>query len=122
MKLKIVNQLRVVKAKNSSKTIIKFPYFHIEKLVFWKNKHDDPIFSLHLMIADILDFIPSKSRTMFSVANVFMRIFSQKLNLLKKFLHINHFYMKMQNTISNETKYIILNMYICVPYGVFFFL
>ena len=74
MKIKIVNQLRVVKAKNSSKTIIKFPHFHLEKMVFWKNKHDDPIFSLHLIMADILDFIPSKSRAMYSVENVFMRI------------------------------------------------
>ena len=65
MKIKTVNQLRVVKVK--SKTIIKFPHFHLEKMVSLKNKHDDPIFSLHLMIADILDFIPLKSRAMFSV-------------------------------------------------------
>ena len=57
MKIKIVNQLRMVKAKNSSKTNIKFSHFHLEKLIFWKNKHDDPILFLHLMIADILDFI-----------------------------------------------------------------
>ena len=74
MTIKIVNQLRVVKAKNSSKTNIKFPHFHIQKLVFLQNKYDDPIFSLHLMIADMLDVIPLKSKAMFSVANVFMRI------------------------------------------------
>ena len=74
MKIKIVNQLRIVKAKNSSKTNIKFPHFHLEKLFFWKNKHNDPIFFLHLMTADILNFIPSKSRAMISVANVFMMI------------------------------------------------
>ena len=74
MKIKIVNQLRMVKSKNSSKTNIKFPHFHLGKLDFWKNKHDDPILFLHLMIADILNFIPSKFRAMFSVANVFMMI------------------------------------------------
>ena len=74
MTIKIVNQLRMVKAKNSSEPNIKFPHFHLEKLVFWKNKHDDPLFFLHLMIADILNFIPPKSRVMFSVANVFMKI------------------------------------------------
>ena len=74
MKIKIVNQLRMVKAKNSSKTNIKFPHFNLEKLVSWKNKRNDPLFFLHLMIADILNFIPSKFRATFSVANVFMMI------------------------------------------------
>ena len=74
MTIKIVKQLRVIKAKSSSETNTKFPHFHLEKLVFWKNKHDDPIFSLHLMVAYTLDFIQSESRAMFSVANVFMRI------------------------------------------------
>ena len=64
----------MVKAKNSSKTNIKFPHFHLEKLVSWKNKHDNPILFLHLMKGDILNFIPSKSRAMFNVANVFMMI------------------------------------------------
>ena len=68
MKIKIVNQLRLKIAPKLISNVLTF------KLVFWKNKHDDPVFSLHLMIADILDFIPSKSRAKFSVAKVFMRI------------------------------------------------
>ena len=38
-----------------------------------KNKHDDPMFSLHLMIADMLGYIPSTSNIIANVDNYVMR-------------------------------------------------
>ena len=43
-------------------------------------KHDDPMFSLHLMIADMLGYIPSTSNIIVNVDNYVMRDCLRKNN------------------------------------------
>ena len=38
------------------------------------------MFSMHLMLADMFGYVPSKSRISFNVGNDFMRVSPRKLN------------------------------------------
>ena len=42
-------------------------------IFFFRNKHDDPKFSLHVIIADMLAYIPSKFNTAVNIDIYFMR-------------------------------------------------
>ena len=77
--MKIKNKLRVVEANNRLQNSCQFPHINLKKWIFWRNKHDDPIFSLHLMIADMLGYILSKYDTIADVDNYFMRAALGKL-------------------------------------------
>ena len=75
------------------------------------------MFSLHLMIDDILGYMPSKSNTIFNVDNDAMGIVLENKNV--KILTVSgHLYLllELQIIISNKTKNVILNMYTCLPY------
>ena len=70
----------LLKLKIALKTDSQFPHFPLDNKVFLKNKHDDPIFSLHLMIPDMLGYIPKKSRTVISVDDFVRRVNLRKYN------------------------------------------
>ena len=59
--------------KNRYKITVQLSYFNMRKWVFWRNKHDNPKFLLHLMIADMLGFVPLKFNTIVNVDNYVMR-------------------------------------------------
>ena len=68
------------------------------------------MFSLHLMIADMLSYIPPKSDTSVNVDNYFMRGCPRKkkiTEILICYTHLN-LLLELQNIISNEAKNIIL--------------
>ena len=81
---------------------------------FWRNKHDELMFSLHLMMG----YMPSKSNTIFNVDNDAMGgCLRKKIAEIVIVSARLYFVLELQNIISNKTKNIILNMYTCLPYG-----
>ena len=67
----------LLKLKVALKINTQFPHFPLKKKIFLKNKHDDPIFSLHLLVPDMLGYI---SRRVINVENSVRRVTLRKVN------------------------------------------
>ena len=70
----------LLKLKVALKINTQFSHFPLKKKIFLKNKHDDPIFSLHLLVPDMLGYIPTKSRRVINVENSVRRVTLRKVN------------------------------------------
>ena len=112
----------LLKLKITPKIHIHFSHLHTEKWVSWKNKHDDPMFSLHEMIAYMLPHIILRFEGLVNFEKELTSIFWE-IEFSFPFIHQHiytfflYYYNKMMTNLSNAIWNIFPSMYTkCLPW------